>query len=104
MTYRIQWSSIPRGIGSQVNKCIAVDHVRKSGKVALGPIAHFMTGNLYLSLNIRMSGCSIGAALQLCSNASATGFGGFTVRYDLHITNGQCIQQEAMESSTQGNG
>ena len=84
--------------------------------IALGPIAHFMTRSLYSSLNSRKSWCSVipvsveaeselhfwlenleqyngqniwQSPSAVRADASATGFGGFTVEHGPHIAHGQ---------------
>ena len=112
-----------RCLASLIGKIIAMG-------LALGPISRFMTRSMYALLQTRSAWCSllelsVGARTELefwaeslhdfnaqpiwhnpgvlrvvYSDASSTGYGGYTVEHGMHVANGVWLLEEAKQSST----
>ena len=112
-----------RYIASIVGKIISMG-------IALGPVARFMTRNLYALLESRYAWCDVleisplvrmelefwasclpkynaqplwhtpSAVRVVYSDASDTGYGGYTVEHGTHVAQGMWSSEEAVQSST----
>ena len=97
--------------------------------LVLGPVAMFMTGALYALLETRLAWCDMlpitqeaseeitfwtesfdqfnaqpiwhspAAVRCVYSDASDTGYGGYTVKHDMHIAQGNWLPDEAVQSA-----
>eukprot|EP00731_Ephydatia_muelleri_P022428 Em0015g11a len=98
--------------------------------IALGPVSRFMTRNLYAVLESRYAWCDVlevspqaraelefwvdclhsynsqpiwhspSAVRVVYSDASDTGYGGYTVEHGMHVAHGNWLPEEAVKSST----